>query len=681
MNSELQIKSILETFNKLVNFNFSQKAIETENNSELDAISKNLNHISDIILQKRTKEAYSANFNELYYYKYALDKASIVAITDQKGIITYVNDNFCKISKYSQEELLGQDHRIVNSKFHNKEFIRNIWQTIANGKVWKGEIQNKDKNGQFYWVDTSIIPFLNKNGKPYQYLSIRTDITSRKIAEDNLRLNHEDLEKKVLNRTSQLTSIIETLTSNKQQLKESESFNKGILNSLTSHIAVVNRVGEIVAVNDAWNKFAINNKGNTLSSTGVGANYFTICENAIAGGDVIAKRVLSGMRNVMDAKIELFQYEYPCHSPNLQRWFLMRVMKFESNQTMIVVSHTDITERKLAEEKIKFHSNLLQAVEEAVVATDIYGKIIYWNKAAEKIYGWKKEETMGKNIVDFVLYDQVKIKGMAILELLLGGQAWSGELMVQRKNGEHFKIWISNSIVQNENSEFIGIIAVSMDITENVKAREDLLQINERYNLVAKATNDSIWELDVNTGKALRLGEGFKVLFGYEKGIQNSEELDYNNLVHPDDLVMLKESMTQAYNNQNENYWEHNYRFLKANGEYAYIYDRGYIIRDENGIAVKMIGASQDITDRIRHIKAIEEQNRKLKEISWIQSHVVRAPLSRMMGIVNLLEEEELNSDEFKTWVKYFVDSSKELDNIIKDITVKSNSIDLSDSI
>ena len=149
----------------------------------------------DIHQQKLAAIELEKSLNALKDYKFSLDQSAIISFTDKKGVITSVNDNFCNISKYKREEIVGKTHRIINSHYHSKEVFSDLWKTIASGNVWRGELKNKGKDGSYFWVDTTIVPFLNKKKKPTQYLAIRFDITERKKAEQRVIKSNERFEK------------------------------------------------------------------------------------------------------------------------------------------------------------------------------------------------------------------------------------------------------------------------------------------------------------------------------------------------------------------------------------------------------------------------------------------------------------------------------------------------------
>jgi two-component system CheB/CheR fusion protein len=188
-------------------------------------------------LRARTMDLADVNF--------ALDQSAIVATTDTRGRITYVNDKFCEISKYSREELIGQDHRILNSGYHPKEFIRELWVTIANGRIWRGEIRNRAKDGALYWVDTTIVPFLDERGKPYQYMALRYEITARKVSEERLR------EQEALARLGQMAAVVA------HEVKNPIAGIRGALQVISSRMPGDSRdkpiIGDIIARLDSLN--------------------------------------------------------------------------------------------------------------------------------------------------------------------------------------------------------------------------------------------------------------------------------------------------------------------------------------------------------------------------------------------------------------------------------------------
>ncbi|MDQ3048950.1 MAG: PAS domain S-box protein, partial [Bacteroidota bacterium] len=181
-----------------------------------------------------------------------------------------------------------------------------------------------------------------------------------------------------------------------QKIEKSEAFNRGVLNSLSSHIAVVNLEGKIIAVNESWTRFALENGEAVLHRNGVGSNYFKICEESVQRGEPIAQEVLVGMKEVLKGKKKTFYLEYPCHSPSEKRWFGMLVMRFGNEETMIVVSHQDITERKKVEEAMIENNNRYEyaskATFDAIWDWDLINNTVMWGDGFHTIFGYNLAE-------------------------------------------------------------------------------------------------------------------------------------------------------------------------------------------------------------------------------------------------------------------------------------------------
>jgi PAS domain S-box-containing protein len=201
------------------------ESLSNKNETYWDNLMKFINHLIELrkikipeqLLEKNQiqaqiiiNEKLEDKLQQLYELNLALDQSAIIVMTDERGIIQYVNDKFCNISQYSREELIGKTHKIINSGYHSPAFFQEFWETIKSGKVWKGEIKNRTKNGSYYWVDTTIVPFLDEERKPYQYLAIRYEITTCKAAQEKLQQQKKLLEIALTELQKTQTQLIQT---------------------------------------------------------------------------------------------------------------------------------------------------------------------------------------------------------------------------------------------------------------------------------------------------------------------------------------------------------------------------------------------------------------------------------------------------------------------------------------
>ena len=182
VSRENAIRRLTDTAHALqIGFDLESKLGDAEN---LDGLIEVVTGLIDFRLE--SEKAVRTAQRELENQKTALDQHAIVSITDLNGTIVYANDKFCQVSRFTRDELLGRSHRIVNSGIHSSEFFATMWETITAGRIWQGEICNRTKDGQLYWVAATIVPFLDETGRPYQFAGIRTDVTQLKKMRDEL---------------------------------------------------------------------------------------------------------------------------------------------------------------------------------------------------------------------------------------------------------------------------------------------------------------------------------------------------------------------------------------------------------------------------------------------------------------------------------------------------------------
>lgn len=340
-------------------------------------------------------------------------------------------------------------------------------------------------------------------------------------------------------------------------------------------------------------------------------------------------------------------------------------VRFEDREArlVLVIDHTEQikVEQALAASEQRFKA-LVQDGSDLIAIIDTEGKYKYVSPTSLRILGIKATDLIGKNVFDLMHPEDKKVTLKDFQHLKYQKQL---QLLPFRfKNAEGEYRWIETIITNMIDDPAIeGMICNSRDITERIESKIKMEESISRYNIVSKATSDVIWDWNILTGKTV-WNKGIQGIFGYAK---NTFSRDWWSIkIHPEDLEQVLTAFELVIRHK-KNRLQIEYRFRCSDGTYKSVLDRSFVLFNENGEPVRMIGSMQDITERNRHLHAIESQNTRLKEIAWIQSHEIRAPLARIMGLIDLLDDFAANNDR-EDCVRHLKSSAKELDLAIRGI-------------